>query len=425
MTAIHRSVGYEFPTPKQLEKDLDLNPLFRYLPDLKETLPWVSIGNFPTPIHRAEIKIPDKKQLRFYVKREDLSSPLYGGNKVRTLQHQLAIIQSRMEKEEAVKEVVVLGSSGSNQVVATVVHGCYRMGMPTFAGWIDGEAPDLDNSLNMLSAMSFKNVNYATFGNKLATGPLEVAEQIMIGDMPDPDSIYVAMGSSCTVSGLIMGLALVKYLNLNAFRSKDFKIHGLPIHHGFVGLQKKIGLFRRGFTRVVPLTILQSLHTSCKYLREKLDGPDLLQISLFIFKHMTIIHDDVDLVAQYGAHSERSRAAANLFDKNGKLMDMDGKEKESMWLCGHFSAKSYAIMIDDMLKDENEGKNFLFWETKSAVQPLGPENEWEKLLKEPEVVQKWASNGKAESSLRPGKVNTEGGSKEDYRSLMTPIVNME
>mmetsp|Transcript_11992 Transcript_11992/g.14553 ORF Transcript_11992/g.14553 Transcript_11992/m.14553 type:complete len:223 (+) Transcript_11992:1-669(+) len=222
-----------------------------------------------------------------------------------------------------------------------------------------------------------------------------------------------------------MGLALVKYLNLNAFRSKDFKIHGLPIHHGFVGLQKKIGLFRRGFTRVVPLTILQSLHTSCKYLREKLDGPDLLQISLFIFKHMTIIHDDVDLVAQYGAHSERSRAAANLFDKNGKLMDMDGKEKESMWLCGHFSAKSYAIMIDDMLKDENEGKNFLFWETKSAVQPLGPENEWEKLLKEPEVVQKWASNGKAESSLRPGKVNTEGGSKEDYRSLMTPIVNME
>lgn len=68
MTAIHRSVGYEFPTPKQLEKDLDLNPLFRYLPDLKETLPWVSIGNFPTPIHRAEIKIPDKKQLRFYVK---------------------------------------------------------------------------------------------------------------------------------------------------------------------------------------------------------------------------------------------------------------------------------------------------------------------------------------------------------------------
>lgn len=53
------------------------NPLFRKIPNLEPLLSWEPLGNFPTPIHKAEIN--GKK---FWMKREDLSSPLYGGNKV-------------------------------------------------------------------------------------------------------------------------------------------------------------------------------------------------------------------------------------------------------------------------------------------------------------------------------------------------------
>jgi hypothetical protein len=74
----------------------------------------------PSPIHVCTLP---KDKLKFYVKREDLISPLYGGNKVRTLQHQLAVLEARRERGDvAAKQIVPLGSGGSNQVVATVVH---------------------------------------------------------------------------------------------------------------------------------------------------------------------------------------------------------------------------------------------------------------------------------------------------------------
>ena len=59
---------------------------------------------------------------------------------------------------------------------------------------------------------------------------LELAEQIERGEY-DPPAIYLAVGSSCTISGLIIGVALARRLNMKAFRSPRFRIHGIPIHH--------------------------------------------------------------------------------------------------------------------------------------------------------------------------------------------------
>ena len=74
-----------------------------------------------------------------------------------------------------------------------------------------------------------------------------------------------------------------------------------------------------------------------------------------------------------------------------------------------------------MLKPENAGKNMLFWQTKSRVQPRGPENEWARLQAMPAAVRTWANAGAAESILRPGGVNLDGGAPGDYRPLMTPV----
>ena len=84
-----------------------------------------------------------KNVVEFCVKREDLISPMYGGNKVRTLQHQLAVCESRRDdvgKDQetttyaaAFPQLVSVGTGGSNQVVAMVVHA-QRLGWDGVAG---------------------------------------------------------------------------------------------------------------------------------------------------------------------------------------------------------------------------------------------------------------------------------------------------
>ena len=119
---IHHSVGIAPPTKKQLEEeDHDKHALFRYFPNLRTQIAWRQLGNYPTPIHRGSIE--GNRNFEFYVKREDLSSTAYGGNKVRTLQHQLAVCESR----NPTGNICVCGSGGSNQIVATVVHGLFLL----------------------------------------------------------------------------------------------------------------------------------------------------------------------------------------------------------------------------------------------------------------------------------------------------------
>ena len=54
---LHRSLGLEPPTPRQLEEeDPDKCALFRHLPALRERIAWRAIGSgAPTPIHRATV----------------------------------------------------------------------------------------------------------------------------------------------------------------------------------------------------------------------------------------------------------------------------------------------------------------------------------------------------------------------------------
>ena len=53
---------------------------------------------------------------------------MYGGNKVRTLQHQLAVIESKYEAgDPRCANIHVMGTGGSNQVVATAVHARERL----------------------------------------------------------------------------------------------------------------------------------------------------------------------------------------------------------------------------------------------------------------------------------------------------------
>ena len=45
-----------------------------------------------------------------------------------------------------------------------------------------------------------------------------------------------------------------------------------------------------------------------------------------------------------------------------------------------------------------------FWQTKSNVQPLGQEDEWNKMKQMPQKIKAWADRGKSKIKINPTKV---------------------
>lgn len=474
LRCISSSVGLAEPLEKQLNEEQPETScaLFRHLPHLAKKLAFRSLGAAKsTPIHVCTLP---KDNIQFYVKREDLIHPFYGGNKVRTLQHQLAVLEARRERGDvAAKQIVALGSGGSNQVVATVVHakklgwdnsgkGAADAAAAVNACWFDADEPDFDNTLNYLSVLSFPNVGFTydwgaspgvlralnaiigvvtqkTFvplmlgGNCVAGvlgqagGILELAEQIERGDSPDIDRIYLPIGSACTVSGLILGTVLARHLGMKALQNPDFKIVGCNVHDGFAMMDRNINMHLNPMLQFVPMTITHSVLGACQALKD-LGGPDLAADCKRFFKTNVELRAQDDVVGKYGAHSDKSREAAVYYDEHGVITDFrTGKKEKELWVCGHFVAKAYQPLVKDLeAAMEHSGSRaeppkYMLWQTKSAIQPKGPLDEWQKMAEQNDIVKKWADEGKAESIYRPGSVSTTNGKAEDYRSVMTPI----
>ena len=84
-----------------------------------ESIPHFPLGNFPTPIERLSNL---ERALGFeslWIKRDDLSGPLGGGNKVRKLEYMFAAASQANFK----KRLFTIGPTGSNHVRATAVYG--------------------------------------------------------------------------------------------------------------------------------------------------------------------------------------------------------------------------------------------------------------------------------------------------------------
>eukprot|EP00966_Prymnesium_polylepis_P092803 2148201-Prymnesium_polylepis.1 len=82
---MQESVGVAPPTEKMAkEEDVKSCALLRLVPVLQDKIAWRSLGeNFPTPVHESTVVTKSGAKVHFYVKREDLASKIYGGNKVR------------------------------------------------------------------------------------------------------------------------------------------------------------------------------------------------------------------------------------------------------------------------------------------------------------------------------------------------------
>lgn len=210
--------------------------LFEKFPGLENKIPWLKLGDFPTPVVRLERLGQTLKISGLYCKRDDLSHPEYGGNKIRKLEFLLADAR-RFSRQS----VLTLGAWGSNHVLATTVMAG-RLGIKPLAVLIPQPAQEyarqnlltnyaLGCELNyapgtlslplQLARVYFRHwlkgerpyLIWAGGSSPLGTlgyveAGLEIAGQIEQGVMPEPDYIFCAVGSSGTFVGLVLGLKL-------------------------------------------------------------------------------------------------------------------------------------------------------------------------------------------------------------------------
>jgi 1-aminocyclopropane-1-carboxylate deaminase/D-cysteine desulfhydrase-like pyridoxal-dependent ACC family enzyme len=211
---------------------MSANPLFRSYPALQERLPWLQLGGGPTPVQRLEG--PGDGRGELWVKRDDLTSPLYGGNKVRKLEYLLA---DALRSDAG--RLITTGVVGSHHCLATAVHG-RRVGLPTSLvlfpqpmtaharhvaalneAWADeirhcasfAAQPFVEAALRWRRRKDRPYVIPGGGSNALGAlgyvgGAVELGEQVARGDLPRPDTILVAAGTLGTVVGLAIGAAL-------------------------------------------------------------------------------------------------------------------------------------------------------------------------------------------------------------------------
>ncbi len=209
--------------------------LFRHLP-LAGQVPWVRLGTWPTPVEPLPA-LGAALGADVWVKREDRSSAVYGGNKVRTL-------EAMFGRARAAGATIMwaTGAYGSNHAVATVLHapaagldaGAILFPQPSSEparanlSALLSARPQVDH-LATVAALPFamRRIGKDTKAFVMTPGGatpqgafgamsagVELGEQIARGVCPAPARIVVPAGSTCTSAGLLAGMRVAAALGL-------------------------------------------------------------------------------------------------------------------------------------------------------------------------------------------------------------------
>jgi D-cysteine desulfhydrase len=211
--------------------------LFERFPRLRETLPWVPLADLPTPVHRLDRLGKDAGLAELWIKRDDASSTVYGGNKPRKLEFLLADARAAGKDE-----IVTCGGAGTNHGVAVTLLA-RSLGMTTtlvaspqpvlsyvranIAAYCEagakvvptgGEVAVVLAALRYCAACRVRGgpaPYFMWFGGSSAVGVIgfveaafELAAQVAAGDLPCPRYVVVPVGSCGTQAGLELGLRL-------------------------------------------------------------------------------------------------------------------------------------------------------------------------------------------------------------------------
>lgn len=197
-------------------------------------IPYVTLAELPTPIVRVPT-LSTRVGADVWIKDDGLTSPRYGGNKVRKLEY---VLGDAMAHEA--DTLITTGAAGSHHAVATAVFAAdvrLRVHVVSFSQPWSGHAEQQLRALlhagaevhpvraaalaiprmHALAArlrMQRRRPYVVPPGGSNVAGVigyveagLELARQIEARAMPEPDAIFVPLGTGGTVAGLAIGLA--------------------------------------------------------------------------------------------------------------------------------------------------------------------------------------------------------------------------
>lgn len=297
----------------------------------------LSLGVFPTPV-----SVPLAEMPRLVVKRDDLASDIYGGNKLRKLERLLGAAT-----QAGAKRIVTLGAVGSHQVVATTIYG-RREGFEVEAVLVSQPASEHAEA-NVHAALALglrahtaaawalapplvasrlgRDAYFVPLGGSSALGSLgfvdaaaELAGQVARGETPEPDVIVVASGSGGTVAGLAVGL-------------------------------EKAGLRSRvvGVAVSPPVPFLRIMTSRLARATAKLAGLDRASASRAVAR---ITIDGRWLGRGYGHRTDAGTEAIAIAARGGLVLEPT------------YTAKAFACALDMVRKDAS--RQVLYWHTLGA-----------------------------------------------------------
>ena len=334
---------------------MSIPEIFRRYPRLADTLPWHALGEWPTPVQRADDAFAGQAAAGLWLKRDDRCARPYGGNKVRKLEFLLADAIARGHDG-----VFTFGVAGSNHALATAVYA-QRLGLEahllltpqsnsSFVGrnlrmgrWAGARQVPCATEAEARSAaraLELRGPGRAPYrvpgGGSSPLGVvgfvnagLELAAQVRAGLLPPPDVIYVALGTMGTAAGLALGLAaaglptrlqLVRVVRADIASPERFR----ALYHGAARL----------LHRADPRFPLLPLERSRLEVRHEFIGPGYARFT-----------------AEGMAALAEARAAFGI-----------GLE-------GTYTGKAFAALLADLRAGRLAGRNALFWNTYNG-QPL-------------------------------------------------------
>lgn len=334
-------------------------PLFEQYSLLKQNLAHVPLGEFPTPVQRLERLGAELGISQLYIKRDDLSGKVYGGNKPRKLEF---ILGDALRSKT--KEVITFGGAGSNHAMATAIYArqldlrSISMLMPQpnahyvrnnlLMSYQSGAelhscGAGFDSSVNMLLVYAATTYQYLLHllkkghfpyfippGGSSSLGTIgfvnaafELKNQIDSGEIPQPERIYVACGTMGTAAGLILGL---KAARLDT-RVVSVRVTGEKFANavGMIRLLNKTN------------SLLHSLDNSFPKF-------------VFSIADLDIRHDYFG--EQYALFTKQCMESVALM-----------QECEGIKLDGTYTGKTFTALIDDAKSGNLQGKAVIFWNT--------------------------------------------------------------
>ena len=352
-------------------------------------MPHVPLGNFPTPVQKLE-RLGEKIGAdQLFIKRDDLSGEIYGGNKVRKLEFLLGYA-----RQKKVDTVLTFGFAGSNHALATAIYA-KQMGLESIsmllpqpnAGYVRRNllmgfqtGAELHYHRNFFTV--FWGALLRLVKSRFSSGrfPLvippggsstrgiigfvnaafELREQVEAGEIPEPDRIYVALGTMGTAAGLILGL----------------KAAGLK-------------------SRVIPVRVVDRKYADAKNLARLLRRANAFLSGLdHSFPRVEYLETESGIRHDFFGENYA------LFTPAGMEAVALMEECEGIKLEGTYTGKALAGLIEEMKNNPGRDQAVLFWNTynsrdfspliagvdyhrlprgfhryfESEVQPLDPDN---------------------------------------------------